>query len=198
MKRSKIEVLQPDAAEDEALVGEITDLVNVVYADAEAGLWVDNATRTTAGEVEVMITSHQIALARVDARMVGCIRIRQLDGTVGELGMLAAHPDHRGEGIGRDLVRFAEGLSHGRGLATMQLELLVPRAWSHPAKVFLDDWYTRIGYRPVWTGTVQESYPHLAPLLATPCDLVVYHKPLVTPMEMTMCTTDDPPAQQQT
>ena len=80
----------------------------------------------------------------------------------------------------------------------MQLELLVPRAWSHPAKVFLDDWYTRIGYRPVRTGTVQESYPHLAPLLATPCDLVVYHKPLVTPMEMTMCTTDDPPAQQQT
>jgi hypothetical protein len=60
---------------------------------------------------------------------------RQLDGTVGELGLLAAHPERRGDGLGRELVRFAEELSLQRGLATMQLELLVPRGWSHPTKV---------------------------------------------------------------
>jgi hypothetical protein len=34
----------------------------------------------------------------------------------------------------------------------------------------------RYGYRPVRTGQIEESYPELAPLLATPCDFVIYHK----------------------
>jgi hypothetical protein len=38
--------------------------------------------------------------------------------------------------------------------------------------------YTRIGYRPVRSGTIDESYPWLALLLATPCDFVIYHKDL--------------------
>jgi len=68
-----------------------------------------------------------------------------------------------------------------RGLGTMQLEVLVPRQWSHPSKEFLKAWYTRLGYRPVRTGQVEESYPELAPLLATPCDFVIYHKSLGRP-----------------
>jgi hypothetical protein len=60
----------------------------------------------------------------------------------------------------------------------MQLELLVPREWSHPSKEFLTAWYTRIGYRPVRTGRLEESYPALAAHLATPCDLVIHHKDL--------------------
>ena len=60
----------------------------------------------------------------------------------------------------------------------MQLELLVPRQWRHPTKEFLKAWYSRIGYRPVRTGKFEESYPELAPQLATPCDFVIYHKPL--------------------
>jgi hypothetical protein len=64
----------------------------------------------------------------------------------------------------------------------MQLELLVPRGWSHPTKEYLYAWYTRIGYRPVRTGGVEEMYPHLAPSLATTCDFVVYHKPLIAPV----------------
>ena len=51
----------------------------------------------------------------------------------------------------------------------MQLELLVPRQWRHPTKEFLKAWYSRIGYRPVRTGKFEESYPELAPQLATPC-----------------------------
>jgi GNAT superfamily N-acetyltransferase len=178
MNHPKIELLPAATASDQRLVTDVAQLVNLVYADAEAGLWVDGATRTTITEIRDMIASHQIALARMDHQTVGCMRIQQLDGTLGELGMLAAHPERRGEGIGRDLVRFAEDLSIERGLATMQLELLVPRSWSHPTKVFLHDWYTRIGYRPVRTGSIEEAYPHLASLLATPCDFVIYHKPL--------------------
>ena len=46
------------------------------------------------------------------------------------------------------------------------------------SKEFLKAWYTRVGYRPVRTGQFEESYPELAPLLATPCDFVIYHKDL--------------------
>jgi hypothetical protein len=60
----------------------------------------------------------------------------------------------------------------------MQLEVLVPRTWSHPTKEFLAEWYPRLGYRKVRVGTIDESYPDLAPLLATPCDFVIYRKEL--------------------
>jgi hypothetical protein len=60
----------------------------------------------------------------------------------------------------------------------MQLELLVPRTWKHPSKEFLAGWYRRIGYSVTRRGTIDESYPQLAPRLATACDFVVYHKDL--------------------
>ena len=173
-----IEVLPPTSAEDQRLVGELTDLVNEVYAVAEDGMWVDGATRTDTDEMAEMIAADQIAEARLDGQVVGTIRIQQLDDRTGEFGMLAADPAHRGEGVGRALVSFAEELTRQRGLALMQLELLMPRDWSHPTKDFLHAWYTRIGYQPVRKGSIDEAYPHLAPLLATPCDFVVYHRAL--------------------
>jgi hypothetical protein len=39
-------------------------------------------------------------------------------------------------------------------------------------------WYERTGYRHVRTGALDEAHPALAPLLATPCDYVVYRKDL--------------------
>jgi GNAT superfamily N-acetyltransferase len=174
----EIALLAPDAASDEALVATLTDLVNRVYATAEAGLWVDGATRTTVSEMADMIADGQIAVAREHRAVVGAVRVQQLDSGQGEFGLLVADPEHRSEGIGRALVRFAEELIRRRGIDVMQLEVLTPREWTHPTKVFLHDWYTRIGYEPVQSGAIDESYPHLAPLLATPCDFVIYRKQL--------------------
>lgn len=88
--------------------------------------------------------------------------------------MLAVAPAYRGMGVGGGLVRFAEESSWENGCHIMQLEPLVPRGWSHPSKEFLARWYARLGYEPARTGTIEESYPDLAPLLATPCDFVTY------------------------
>lgn len=171
-----VELLARDAGED--AVTEVTNLVNRVYAIAEEGLWRDGTARTTPSETAEFIRGGEIAVARLGGRIVGSVRVQQLNGGVGEFGMLAADPDHRGVGIGRRLVRFAEQLIHERRCGTMQLELLVPKAWTHPAKKFLHDWYTRLGYRVVRTGSIHEQYPALAPQLATPCDFVIYHKKL--------------------
>jgi GNAT superfamily N-acetyltransferase len=180
LPRVEIELLPAAAASDSDLVGEIAELVNQVYAAAEEGLWVDGAARTTTGEIADLIAASQVAVARTNETIVGTVRIQRLDAGTAEFGMLVADPAHRDKGIGRELVTFAEELSRQWGLAVMQLELLVPRGWTHPTKEFLHAWYTRIGYRPVRSGTIDEQHPQLAPLLATPCDFVIYHKDLAS------------------
>lgn len=166
------------AARDLTLIDELATLVNEVYAAAEQGLWADGTPRTTPTELADLVEAGQIVVARVNQRVVGVMRLQRLEPRVGEFGMLAAHPAHRGQGVGRELVRFAERWAREQGCTAMQLEVIVPRLWTHPSKEFLHAWYTRIGYRAVGTGQFEEHYPHLAPLLATPCDFVIYRKDL--------------------
>ncbi|KDN19864.1 GNAT family N-acetyltransferase [Amycolatopsis rifamycinica] len=172
----EIEVLAPSAGA--AVIERVTGLVNEVYAEAEKGLWRGSTDRTTAGEVAGFVRAGEIAVAFVDGDVAGAVRIRRLDAATGEFGMLAADPARRGLGVGRELVRFAERVSRDAGCREMQLELLVPREWTHPSKQFLAEWYGRLGYRVTHRADLAEDYPHLAPSLATPCDFLVYRKDL--------------------
>jgi GNAT superfamily N-acetyltransferase len=176
----EVELLQRTAHVDATLMERVTELTNEVYAGAEAGLWTDGATRTSVGEIVDLTRAGEIVVARTGDQVVGCVRLQRLDERTGEFGMLCADPAHRGIGIGRELIRFVERNACADGMRTMQLELLVPREWTHPTKQFLAEWYSRIGYRIARTGTIDELYPELAPLLATPCDFVIYRKELTT------------------
>jgi GNAT superfamily N-acetyltransferase len=174
-----VAIVPATAADDDEFVAEVVDLVNRVYRDAERGLWQDDARRTRPAEVAAMIRDGQLVVARLDGRLVGAVQIQQLDRDLGEAGMLVASPEHRGAGIGRTLLTFAEDWGRRRGFRRMQLELLVPQTWTHPVKEFLLAWYTRVGYRHVRTGRLAEAYPELQPQLATPCDFVILHKDLL-------------------
>lgn len=160
------------------LAAELAGLVNRVYAEAEKGLWAGDITRTTEAEMANLVDAGEIAVVRSGGRVVGAVRVQQLDDTTGEFGMLVTAPEERGTGLGRDLVSFAEDWARGRGLSRMQLELLVPRTWTHPVKDFLRNWYTRIGYHVVRTDDFGEAFPRLAPHLACPCDFLIFHKEL--------------------
>lgn len=166
------------ASSDQTSVDSLVELVNRVYEAAEVGLWITGTARTGPREMADLVASGQIAVAGIGEALVGCVRIRRLDPSTGEFGMLAAEQRFRGRGLGRELVRFAEWHSRELGCDTMQLELLTPRRASHPTKRVLHDWYTRMGYRIVRRDALDAEYPHLAPKLAEPCDLVVYHRPL--------------------
>jgi GNAT superfamily N-acetyltransferase len=172
-----IELLDAADSRDAQLVGRLADLINRVYAVAEAGLWVDGAKRTTPDEVAELIAAGEIAVARRDGAVVGSVRVRDVAADASEFGMLVAAFEQRGTGVGRGLVEFAERRARERGRRAMQLELLVPREWQHPSKEFLKEWYGRIGYGVIRTGSMAEANPHLAPMLATPCDLLGYEKP---------------------
>jgi GNAT superfamily N-acetyltransferase len=163
---------------DADLVEQVADLVNEVYAVAESGLWRDDTTRTTAREVSDLIDRGEIVAATKNAELVGSVRIHDVADDVSEFGLLVSAPAHRGSGVGRALLDHIERDRREAGMRTMRLEVLVPRDWTHPSKEFLKDWYGRRGYRPVRTSTLDDAYPHLAPLLATPCDLEIHEKPL--------------------
>ncbi len=141
-------LLDPAASTDTALVDELCALVNDVYAVAEEGMWRDDATRTSAEELAGMIAAGEILVASTaDRRIVGSVRLHDVAADTSEFGILVAARDQRGLGIGRALVDEVERRSRQRGLGAVQLELLVPRDWSHPTKEFLTSWYGRRGYR---------------------------------------------------
>ena len=152
-----------------------------MYEVAEKGLWREGTTRTTTSEIAELIRAEEIAVATRSDEIVGAVRIHDVGDDASEFGMLVSAPEQRGTGVGRDLVAFAEQQGRERGLRAIQLELLLPRTWEHPSKEFLKAWYGRIGYRRIRTGSIDAAYPHLAPLLATPCDLAIYEKPCGAP-----------------
>jgi GNAT superfamily N-acetyltransferase len=176
--QTAIQLLDPAASGDKDLVADLTGLINLVYAKAEQGLWRTGTPRTTPVELAGLIAAGEIAVAGRNGQLAGSIRIHDVSPDVTESGLLVAAPKYRGTGVGRALVDFAQRSARERGMRAMQLELLVPRAWRHPSKEFLAAWYGRSGYRVIHTRSIHDAYPHLAQLLTTPCDPMVYEKPL--------------------
>src|SRR4051794_39678787 len=118
-----VDVLDGAAAADPEVPNALAGLVNRVYAVGEAGLWKDGFRRISAPAMGEAIRAGEIAVARVRGRIVGCVRFHQPDEGVGEFGLLAADPEHRGIGVGRALVAFAEQRNRELGAQTLQLNL---------------------------------------------------------------------------
>ena len=171
----RIEALTEGVSADVDTMSRIADLVNEVYATAEEGLWLRGATRTSAREMSELTRAGQIVVARMADDVVGSIRVQRLDADTGETGMLVVDPKHRNQGIGRELRRFVTDMLRAAGVTTLQIELLVPRGWTPASKEFMASWNERSGYQVVRKGAFEDQYPDLAPLLATPCDFIIYN-----------------------
>jgi len=141
-------------------------------------LGIPGAFRTTAAEIAELTNSSEIAVAQSMGQIIGCVRIRRIDQETGEFGMLAVDDTYQGTGIGRQLIRYAEQKYKKEQLRKMQLELLVPQEGTHPDKVILGNWYSRIGYQPTHTENIDASFPRLAEMLAIPCKFIVFQKEL--------------------
>lgn len=174
----RVAFLPPEAADDTITTTSLAAMVNAVYTVADTGLWIEPFERTNPGELVRHTRDGELAVARTDGRIVGCVRARTVDDATAEFGLLAADSSVRGSGVGRELVRFAEQTARATGRTVMELELMAPRDGGHPAKDFLAAWYRRLGYRPIGRSDLATVHPGLGPRLARPCDFVRYRKQL--------------------
>src|SRR4051812_4957517 len=173
-----VALLGGEAAADAKLLATLHEVVNQAYARGEGGLWREGTERISAEDLRALVAAGELAAAREDGRVVGCVRVTSLDARTAELGLLAVAGERTGSGVGRALMAFAHDLARGRGHTAMRLTLLVPREGSHPFKVRLDDWYRRQGYRVVGRADFAATHPEPASLLAVACDLVTFERAL--------------------
>ena len=168
------------SADDGETLVLLVDLINRVYSKAEEGLWSRGTTRTTPAEVAQFVRKGEIVVALAARRAwpdaCACTTSTM---TSADSACLPCRRATGAPGVGRELVQYAERVSAADGRTTMQLEVLVPRGWSHPSKDFLVNWYSRIGYRIHAVERLEDAYPDLAPSLATDCDFVVFRKDLI-------------------
>src|SRR4051812_11350700 len=97
--RMEIAPLDPERGADTALAAQLAALINDVYAVAERGLWLPEATRTTPAEVAELITAGEIAVATRQGHIIGCIRLHDASEDTSEFGLLVADPAHRNLGV---------------------------------------------------------------------------------------------------
>jgi GNAT superfamily N-acetyltransferase len=173
-----VELLPAAAAGDEARVADVARVINAAYAVGEAGLWVDGTVRTTPAAVAEAIRGGGMLVASLDGEAVGCACVKPLAATTADVGFVSVVPERWGSGVGRELLSAAEDLMRSRGVATAQLELLVPRDWVHPEKDRLRAWYERLGYTIVRLAPFEEIGVHDVAELATPCHFLVFMKRL--------------------
>lgn len=176
-----IQVDRPAAGEvgNDALLVELTDLVNRAYDVAERGLWKEGVARTTRSETAEAIARQHVLVAREAGRVIGAVRTRLLEGSVGWFGALAVDERDAGRGIGGMLVAAAERDASEAGASSMQLELLVP-ATEHPHTAMLAQWYTRLGYWRTGFCDLAEVDPAAVPFLHQPCNVAIMQKDLAS------------------
>lgn len=161
--------IEPVVAGDPAPLAE---LINAAYAIGEGGLWVEGTRRTNPAQVAEILGQDGLLRAELQGRLVGCARVRQLDDSTAELGLVAVAPEQWGNGVGGELVRAAEDHARGLGAARMELRVLAPVDGAHPHKQALRVWYERLRYRFI------RSEPYEAAGLVTPCEFQYFRKPL--------------------
>ncbi|KAM7189919.1 hypothetical protein V8F20_009946 [Naviculisporaceae sp. PSN 640] len=183
----------PSLGNNDKFVRQLTDFINAIYIEGESEFWKwGKIERCQPPEVRDLIVSGELALAWVQQHhepsgaspipsledVVGCIKIHMTDDKIGTFGMLTSAPAYRGQGVGRDLVQFAEAWASEHGAVMMQMELLFANGWHHPLKTRLAGWYERAGYKLVKSINMSDMFPDLATLLEKPCNLRVYQKRL--------------------
>jgi ribosomal protein S18 acetylase RimI-like enzyme len=173
-----IDFLPPTAADDAALLDDLTGRINAAYGTAEEDLWVPGTERIERARVAEIVRGGEMAVARVDGSVVGSIRIREVEGGAGYFGLLAVEPAAQGRGVGGALIRFAEDVSRERGADRMELRLLVPREGTDAEKSRLYDWYSRLGYGEIDRDDFGESHPPAADEWRKPLDLLTMRKAL--------------------
>lgn len=157
----------------------LVNMINAVYRNAEDEIWQKEHLRISAERLTEITEKQELLIALIGNEIAGCIHLEPVNDLLYKFKMLAANPKYKGIGVGSKLVKFAEETALKNGANTMQLELLVPTNFVHPDKVFLHNWYSKIGYVKQSVHSVDYCHDGISQFLKTPCNAIVYQKPLI-------------------
>lgn len=161
---------------DENQVAFLVSMINKVYQESESDIWKVGHERIALLRMIEIIAKGELLLAVTDSEICGCIHLEPMDDVMAKFKMLVANPKFKGQGVGSMLINYAEEVARVNGANKMQLELLVPTDFEQPDKIFLNSWYTRIGYQKTEEHDVEYLNPGLSKLLKTGCVAEIYHK----------------------
>ena len=153
-------------------IHELCTIINGIYHELEAGFWAEGYERIHFGDLKKMITKKELAICSENSELLGCAHIKKLNHQTSLCAMLVAMPHHRGKGVGKKMLRFAEDVALKKGCKTLRMELLSPVEWEHPEKVKLDNWYNRLGYERGNSTPFEAVHPIQAKQLLTLCNYV--------------------------
>jgi GNAT superfamily N-acetyltransferase len=157
----------------------LVHMINEVYRSAEDYIWKPEHQRTSFERLNGVIASNELLIAYVNEEIAGCIHLEKINKQLYKFKMLAVPDLYKGNKLGSKLVAFAESTALSYGANTMQLELLTPVGFTHQNKLFLHNWYTKIGYLQKSIHSVDYCHPGISEFLKIDCNAVVYQKPLI-------------------
>ncbi|MDF1673269.1 MAG: GNAT family N-acetyltransferase [Vicingaceae bacterium] len=167
------------ASKQDINITALVNMINAVYRNAEDEIWQKEHLRISNDRLTEIIGKQELLIAVINDEIAGCIHLEPVNKLLYKFKMLAANPKYKGIGIGSKLVKFAEETAINYGADTMQLELLVPTDFIHEDKVFLNNWYSKIGYIKKSTHSVDYCHDGISQFLKVDCEAIVYQKPLI-------------------
>ncbi|MCW6510532.1 GNAT family N-acetyltransferase [Lichenifustis flavocetrariae] len=94
----------------------------------------------------------QLHLANVENGIVlATLVLKPVNATTIKLRQMAVAESMRGQGVGRDMVRFAETVARDRGFARVELH----------ARVTAQPFYEALGYRVIGPAFIEVTVPHV-------------------------------------
>ncbi len=167
------------ASKNDINITALVNMINAVYRNTEDEIWLKEHQRVSAERLTEVIDKKELLIAIIENKIAGCIHLEPINNTLYKFKMLTANPTYKGIGIGSKLVKFAEEQAVVYGATTMQLELLVPTDIILEDKVFLHNWYSKIGYVKKSTHSVDYCHEGISQFLKIDCNAIVYQKPLI-------------------
>jgi predicted GNAT family N-acyltransferase len=95
----------------------------------------------------------QVHIAAVEGdAILGTVILKPVSASLVKLRQMAVAPQTRGQGLGRDLMLFAEKIARQRGYREIEMH----------ARVSAKGFYEKLGYRAVGDEFVEVTVPHVA------------------------------------
>ncbi|HIA05696.1 MAG TPA: GNAT family N-acetyltransferase [Flavobacteriales bacterium] len=175
LSKLTIELLSVEEVHGDTLT-DLEELINSVYAVAEAEFWVTGYKRTNAEALLKAVQNSEVIGAKWKGDIIACVHLIVEGDGVAKFGMLSVPPKYEGNGIGGKLVKAAERYAFDSGCRKMKLELLTSKEWEHDGKQQLHEWYTRLGYVFIKQFLFEEVAPLEVQHLRTTCFFNIYEK----------------------